>query len=143
MSRIQQANCAVEMVREQVRERKDSTAFRLRREADTLKKTLKLLTEKFVLTQDGQGIFRGDNQALPQLSSVLSSLSSSWDAPTETQLTYLKYAESKLEKALAEFNCVFEIDVRKFQELVEAAKVTFFTLKEPLDMNWKPKSATD
>lgn len=118
MSRIQQANCAVEMVREQVQEHKDSTAAQLRREADTLKKTLKLLAEKFVLPQARQGMFRGDNQALPQLSGVLNSLSSSWDAPTETQLTYLKYAESKLEKALAEFNCVFDINVRKFHELV-------------------------
>lgn len=143
LSRIQQTNRAIEMVGEQVRERKDSTAAQLKRTADTLKKTLKQLAEKFVPPQDRQGIFRNSDEVLSQLNSVLGSLSSSWDAPTETQLTYLKYAESALSRALAEFNRIFDTDVKRFQELVEAAKVTFFTLKEPLDMNWRPKGATE
>ncbi|MCS7210770.1 MAG: hypothetical protein RMI34_07610, partial [Chloroherpetonaceae bacterium] len=143
MTRIQQTNRSIEMVSEQVRDRKDSVAAQLRRAGDSLKKTLKSLAEKFVPPQDRQGIFRDDNDALGKLTSVLSSLSSSWDAPTETQLTYLRYAESTLAKALADFNRVFDTDVKKFQELIETAKVTFFTLKEPLDLNWKPKSATE
>ncbi len=143
VSRIQNTVKSVDMVLEQTRERKDSAAADLKRAGEALKKTLASLSEKFVMRQDRQGLFRGGDEALGKLSGVMNSMGSSWDAPTETQLAYLKYAESTLEKSLAEFNKVFDGDVKKFQEKIEAAKVLFFTVKESLDMNWTPKGATE
>jgi photosystem II stability/assembly factor-like uncharacterized protein len=139
LTRIQKTNKSVDVVLEQLKERKDSASTSLRRDADSLKKTLKTLTEKFIEPQDRQGLFRGDDAAANKLGQVMGSLGSSFDAPTETQRTYLQFAEYNFLRALEKFNQVFSGDVKAFQEKVESMRVSLFPTLETLDATWSPK----
>ncbi len=80
-----------------------------------------------------KGIVRFDSP-LRRIGYVGGSLSSSWDAPTPAQLTYLGQAESMLEAALAELNRVFGEDVAAFRGQVEGAGISFLEPAERLEM---------
>lgn len=105
-----------------------------------LKKTLTKVADKFIDDPSGtQGMTRRPNTASARLGSVLRSLGSSWDAPTLTQMTYLRQAESILEGALKDFNKIFTEDVATYKTKVEQAKLSLFPESDLLDMNWRPK----
>jgi len=104
------------------------------REARQLKQKLTEL-EKQLWTPPGtdKGIAE-DNSVHPRIRNAYFSMSSSWDPPTEGQLTYLRYAEEKLEAALDEVNLAFEEDVAAFRAKVESIGITFLEAREPLTM---------
>jgi photosystem II stability/assembly factor-like uncharacterized protein len=140
VDRIQKTRKAIEQVLSQVKDLRDETSRNLRISSADLKKVLKKVADKFVDDPSGvQGLTRRPNTVAARLSSVLRSLSSSWDAPTPTQLTNLRQAESTLEDALKEFNKAFSTDVAAYKEKVEQAKLSLFPEGAALDLNWKPK----
>ena len=94
--------------------------------------------EVFRGKRDVQGIGDRSASVTSKLYSVLSSLQSSWDKPTEAQMTYFKQAEKALTEALAKFNKVFSEDVPVFKNKVKEADIKLFPGTGPLDINWKP-----
>jgi photosystem II stability/assembly factor-like uncharacterized protein len=137
VDRIQKTKKAIDIVLDQLKERKDSTARDIRRSGEALKKSLTTLSNKFIPPSDRQGTFRGDDNVTGKLRSVAGSLSSSYDAPTEAQLKYWKQAQQYMEDALKEFNRVFAENVAGFKKKVETTSFTLFPASEPLDSNWK------
>jgi hypothetical protein len=69
-----------------------------------------------------------------RLGYVRGSLSSSWDAPTQSQETYLTAVEEQLQEIIADFNRVFAEDVAAFRGQVEEAELEFVGAKEPLEI---------
>lgn len=124
----------------QAQGRTDDRVKTLRTEAEKLRKKLTTVADRFIDEPNRvQGITRNPNTVSAKLGSVLGSLRSSWDAPTSTQLTNLKQAETLLESALKEFNHLFAEDVPAFQKVVEGAELKMFPEQKPLDMDWKPE----
>jgi hypothetical protein len=140
VNRIQKVRAAVEVVLGQIKERRDEVAGKLKKQSAELKKTLTRVAEQFVDDPSGtQGIVRQPNTVSAKLGNVARSLGSSWDAPTPTQLAYLRQAEEILARALKEFNRAFSEDVAAYRLAVEQAKLPLVPESETLDQTWKPK----
>lgn len=140
VNRIQKARAAVEIVLGQIKDRKDEAARNLKKQSADLKKTLTRVADQFVDDPSGaQGIVRRPNTVAAKLGNVARSLGSSWDAPSATQLTYLRQAEEVLARALKEFNKAFSEDVASYRLAVEQAKLPLVPDSEALDPAWKPK----
>jgi hypothetical protein len=139
VDRIQKTRKAIDLVLGQVKDRKDDEAKALKKASEDLKKSLSSVADKFIDDPERvQGIARSPNTVSAKLGSVLRSLSSSWDAPTPTQMTYLRQAEATLENALKDFNRVFSEEVAAYKTRVEAAKLSPFPSTEQLRSDWKP-----
>ncbi|MGD2153760.1 MAG: hypothetical protein PVG79_10880, partial [Gemmatimonadales bacterium] len=69
-----------------------------------------------------------------RLGYVRGSLSSSWDAPTPSQETYLAAVEAQLREIIADFNRAFAEDVAAFKRMVEEAELEFVGTDEPLEV---------
>ena len=124
----------------QAHDRSDDKVKSLRAEAEKVRKKLSNVADQFIEEPNRvQGITRNPRTVSVKLGSVLGSLRSSWDAPTSTQLTNLRQAESILESALKDFNKVFAEDVLAFQKTVESAELKLFPDQKPLDLDWKPE----
>jgi NACalpha-BTF3-like transcription factor len=142
VDRIQKTRKAIDLVMGQIKERKDDDAKALKKASEDLKKALSSVADEFIDNPERvQGMARSPNTVSAKLGSVLRSLSSSWDAPTPTQLTYLRQAEATLENALKDFNKVFLEDVVAYKAKVEAAKLSPFPPNESLSIDWKPKKS--
>jgi hypothetical protein len=136
IDRIRDARDAVEEVLEHIEERDDSTAAALTESGEALKKKLDALEERFQGPRDVQGI-RGDPDAVQRLlGSAYGALGSSWDAPTESQRTYLEQAEQKLSEVIEEVNRVFAEDVPAFRSQVADARIELFPEQAPLTLDW-------
>ncbi|RKY89504.1 hypothetical protein DRQ09_01235 [candidate division KSB1 bacterium] len=139
VNRIQNTKKSINTILEQIKNRKDAEAKEIRKSAENLKKTLSGVLDKLLGPQEKQGILARDITAIGKLSGVYRSLQSSWDAPTEAQMIYLKQAEDFLGKTLVEFNRVFDEDVKAFKQKVESAGISLFPEREPLNLNWEPE----
>lgn len=140
VDRIVKTRKAIDAVLEQLREKNHDSGRELRQAANDLKKRLTGVADKFVGEPNRvQGLARSSKTVAAKLGSVSSSLGSSWEAPSSTQMTYLRQAEELLESVLKDFNKVFSEDVAAFKQKVEAAKLTLFPESEALDINWTPK----
>lgn len=117
---------------------KDKASTELKTAAAALKQRIKQVLQLFIDEGDKQGITR-ENNVSRKLWYVYSSLASTWDKPTPSQLIYRQQAESALRLALDEFNRLFEKDVAEFQLKVKQANFTIFPAVEKLDLDWKRK----
>jgi photosystem II stability/assembly factor-like uncharacterized protein len=59
-------------------------------------------------------------------------MSSSWDAPTAAQLTYLERGEKLLRETLADYNKLFAEDVAKYREEVRKENVLYLPDAQPI-----------
>jgi photosystem II stability/assembly factor-like uncharacterized protein len=140
VERIVKTRRAINTVLDQVRDRNDDTARAIRRSADDLRKKLTEVADLFIEEPNRvQGITRLTNTVAARLSYVSRSLSSSWDPPTTTQVSYLRWAEQVLSEALKAWNRVFTEDVGAFRKQVEEAKLATIPAYEELSMEWKKK----
>ncbi|MDP2884380.1 MAG: hypothetical protein Q8P51_05085 [Ignavibacteria bacterium] len=139
VDRIQKTRKAIDAALSQLKERKDEVSKNLRKESTDLKKTLTKVADKFIDDPAAvQGLTRRPNTVSSRLGSVLRSLGSSWDAPTPTQLTSLRQAESIFKEALRDFNKTFSEAVPAYKAKVEQAKLSLFSEGDTLDVNWRP-----
>ena len=90
-----------------------------------MKKKLAKIREMFIGPTGKQGIIR-NKSVYRQLGYVSGSLSSSWDKPTQSQLTYFRQAESKMKEAMKAYHDLFEKEVVEYQQKVEKSKFTLF-----------------
>jgi hypothetical protein len=106
----------------------------IRADATALKKTLTDLEER-LWTPPGtaKGIAR-DTSVYSRVRNAYSSMSSSWDPPTEGQLIYLRQAEDRLRTVFDEVNRVYAEDVARFRARVEEVGTAFLQEREPLDV---------
>lgn len=135
VNRIRDTRRAVDDVLERIEDRKDALADSTRTAADSLKKRLTEVEEEFVGPQDLQGIVRRPDAALSLLGSAVNALGSSWEAPTETQLLYLRQAEERLGAALGRVNELFAGKVAGFRMLVDQLNLERIPSFAPLEMN--------
>ncbi|UCC49711.1 MAG: hypothetical protein JSV41_06015, partial [Gemmatimonadota bacterium] len=115
------------------RSEEESANNELAEAARELKKKLKGVEERLWVPPGTKGIV-AETAVYSRIGYVLRALSSSWDAPTPAQQTYMRQAEVRLEEVLAEFNRVFTEDVAEFRNKVEAAGIEFLGPQEPLQM---------
>jgi len=140
VNRIQKTRRAIDLVVGQIRDRKDEVAKNLKKQSADLKKALTRVADLLIDDQsNSQGMVRQPNTVSARLGGVARSLGTSWDAPTPTQLTYLRQAEGVLGRALKEFNKVFSEDVASYRSAVELAKLPLVPEGDTLDPAWKPK----
>ena len=139
VNRVKTLRKRIDQALEQVKDRDDDAAKDLKKAARRLKKRLMDVVTQFVDPPDREGIYPRDRTVIAKLGYVARSLSTSYDKPTQAQLTYLRQAEALLEKRLAEFNQVLATDVADFRKKVEAARLSLLPAYEPLDLNWTPK----
>jgi hypothetical protein len=135
VNRIRDTRQAVDDVLERIEHREDALADSARTAADSLKQHLTKLEEEFVGPQDLQGIVRRPDAALSLLGSAANALGSSWEAPTETQLLYLRQAEERLREALGRVNELFAGEVGMFRTLVDRLSIERIPSYAPLEMN--------
>jgi exonuclease VII small subunit len=134
VERIRGAKKDVDRVVEMATEQELASADSLEAAATRLKEALTAAEEAFVgPTGEVQGIVREQESVTARLERAYSSLSSSFDAPTEAQRRLLRHAEGRLEKAVERTNRVFSEDVAEFRGQVREAGLEFFPEKEPLE----------
>ncbi|MDQ7052603.1 MAG: hypothetical protein Q9P14_06830 [candidate division KSB1 bacterium] len=139
VNRVKTLRKRIDQVLEQVKDRDDDAAKDLKKAARRLKKRLMKVVTQFVDPPDREGIYPRDRTVIAKLGYVARSLSTSYDKPTQAQLTYLRQAEALLEKRLADVNQVLTTDVAAFREKVQAANLELVPEYQPLDLNWTPK----
>lgn len=139
IDRIHSTTKAIDVVVGELKQKKDSTARDLTKSGEELKKTLESLLEKFTAPTDRQGIYRSDENVSAKLRSVMGSLSSSYDAPTDAQLRYWKQARAFMEAALQSYNKTFTEEVASFRKKVQASNFSLFPPEEELNMNWQKR----
>ncbi|HEY0594093.1 MAG TPA: hypothetical protein VGF40_20145, partial [Thermoanaerobaculia bacterium] len=96
----------------------------VRRGAD-LKKELERIEKTLWIPPRTKGIVDDSKVALSRISRVLSSLGSSWDAPTPAQLQYLAEAEQILDGAVAEVDRFFAETMPAYREAVSKAGIGY------------------
>ncbi len=96
-----------------------------------LKKRLDEMEKRLWQPPKTKGI-TADTDVLSKIGYPMYAMSSSWDAPTPAQLSYLERAESELKTVLADFNRLFAEDVAKYRDEVRKANVTLFPEQPPL-----------
>jgi photosystem II stability/assembly factor-like uncharacterized protein len=110
----------------------------LKTSAEELKKRLKKVLHLLIDDRSKQGITR-QNTVSSKLWYVYNSLTTSWEQPTPSQLTYLRQAEAALTLALNEFNRLFQKDVAEFQLQLKQADFSVFPKVERLDLEFSKK----
>ena len=88
---------------------------------NALKQKLDAMERRLWVPPTTKGIL-AETDVYSKIGLPLYALQSSWDAPTEAQLTYLSRAEEALRVVLADYNRLFSEDVARFRE--SAAKLT-------------------
>ena len=78
-----------------------------------------------------KGITR-DTSVYSRVRNAYSSMSSSWDPPTQGELIYLRRAEGRLQSVFDDVNRVFSEDVAAFRAMIEGIGLTFLEPEEPL-----------
>ena len=135
---------AVERIREARRTVDEALSLAARREVEGLdslraagertKEALAGAEEAFVgPDEDLQGITASAESVANGLGSAYGGFSSSFDAPTEANLTQLRRAEADLREAVERTNRVFAEEVADFRERVREAGLAFFPEREPLE----------
>ncbi|MFQ5631785.1 MAG: hypothetical protein ACE5I1_23680, partial [bacterium] len=108
--------------------------------SDTLKKRSKAMQDSVdvlmdaILGKEVQGIRRDPDLAGSRLRSVLFSLQSSWDAPTQMDRINLKFAEQKLAEALDRINAFYTTAFSEYKKSVDTAKIGLFDDFEPIEL---------
>ena len=137
VNRLREARRAVDRVSQQLASKDDSASKTIRAAGDSLKKKLTSVEELFTGPREIQGFRGGGNQVLSRIGEAIGGLSSSWDAPTQAQLTYLQHAEQVLQAALPRFNRVISEDLAAYRRQLEAAWVEQIPAGGPLTMEWR------
>jgi hypothetical protein len=75
-----------------------------------------------------------DDDALSQVRSLISFLSSSWDAPTVAQRQRLQTVAAGVEQALEDFNHLYDNEVNEFRRKVSSSGLALFAEQEPLQV---------
>ncbi len=140
VDRLQKTKQTIDLVTQQIRSRRDSVAANLRKMGEELKKAITDVSDLFA-EEPGrvQGLTRNPNTVAAKLGYVARSLSSSWDAPTETQAVYARQAEEVLKSALDKYNDLYTTKVELYKKAVEEAKLSFFPERQQLDLQWRPR----
>jgi leukotriene A-4 hydrolase/aminopeptidase len=110
---------------------KDTPHKALAEAARNLKKELTAAEKNLWSPPNTKGI-PPDTDVWSKISTANFFLSSSWDQPTEAQLTYLAQAEKLLNQRIHETNQLFETKVSAFRKQVEDAKILLLPTFEPL-----------
>ena len=112
-------------------DKKDSPYKTLSDSARALKKDLSAQEKKLWTPPKTKGLV-GEEDAWSKIQNALQSLQSSWDKPTEAQLTYLRQAENLLTQQLKETNDLFNTKVSAFRKQVQDSKILLLPEYEPL-----------
>ncbi len=113
-------------------DKKDSPYKALTESAHALKKDLSTHEKKLWTPPKTKGIV-AEEDAWSKIQNVLQFLQSSWDQPTEAQLTYFRQAEKLLNQQIQETNELFNTKVAAFRKQVEDAKILLLPAYEPLE----------
>jgi hypothetical protein len=99
--------------------------------ARALQRKLGELELRFWQTEDAKGLLE-ENDLDQRAGEVARSLSSSWDAPTPAQLTYLGRVEKDARQAVDDLNRFFAEDVAAFRAKVQETKFQLLPQWDPL-----------
>jgi hypothetical protein len=106
----------------------------LRKAAGDLKKSLAGMEKRLREPPDTKGIIARDN-ALSRIRQLYFLMSSSWDAPTPSQMDQMGTVGSQVDEVLDEFNHLYTDQVDTFRRQVREAGIQLFADKEPLQVN--------
>ena len=135
LDRLRRAESGISTVLERIED--DSSLAALHAVGDSLTEQLKEVRQEFTGVPPRQGFRRNANTVNSALNQAYSQLSSSWGAPTETELTFLRRAESRLEAVLGPVNDVLLL-VEDYRQRVESAGVEMFDRVDSITMDWRP-----
>ncbi|HXE76173.1 MAG TPA: hypothetical protein VNN18_11160 [Candidatus Xenobia bacterium] len=115
---------AIKKVEDRQKDKKgdEKQAKELLQAARTLQKSLNQMERRLWVPPRSKGI-QPDTDVMVKVRYVLRSLGSSWDKPTDAQLTYLRQAEAEANKVLADFDNLFATEVADFRRRVREAAI--------------------
>jgi hypothetical protein len=105
----------------------------LRQAAESLQDSLTTMEKRLRVPPGTRGII-ADDDALSQVRSLISFLSSSWDAPTVAQRQRLQTVAAGVEQALDDFNHLYDNEVNEFRRKVSSSGLVLFAEQEPLQV---------
>lgn len=118
-----------------IRAKEDTSYRQLAEQGKELKKKLKQTAGLFISIPDKkQGITRTEN-VMRKYWYVARSVSSSYEAPNETQKTHHRHAREALQEALEEFNTLFKEEVTPYKEKVSQVPLEILPEYEPVEVN--------
>lgn len=106
----------------------------LRTRAEDIRDRLKEIEERIRVPEDAKGIVYSDDRVWNMAGYALGSLQSSWDAPTEAQLTYLDRAEQAARAVLSDLNEVITSELAPFRQAARQAGLELLPEEEPLEI---------
>ncbi len=136
--RITKTTEAIDRILEITKDSKDESIKTLRKSGADIKKELTKVSGKFASPRGARRFSGGDNVS-SDFRTASRKLGSSYDAPSLTDMEFVKQAEEKLDAALELFNKLFEETVPEFGSTVKQANIKLFPEFESLDINWKKK----
>lgn len=133
---IQDAQKAMQTVREYERSNRGPKMMEIMKAAGELEAKLKMFSETINPTPPKQGIADRSAGLLSQVMSAVSGINRAGNEPV-SQATMVKYQKVrlKLEAFLAEFNVVFEKDVEAFKNMLKESGFSMFEPFKPLKIN--------
>jgi photosystem II stability/assembly factor-like uncharacterized protein len=134
IERIQKTRADIDSVSSKLKKPEDATDKTpdpLIKSGAALKKRLDEMERRLWVPPKTKGII-ADVDVMSKVSYPLNSMQSSWDAPTEAQLTYLERAEAQVRTVLADFNKLFAEDVARYRADVRKANVVLLPEEPPL-----------
>ena len=114
-------------------------------EHDALRETGQVVSDRadsLLVEFNGPSDLQGFIQTPSTVSSMLGaagSLGSSWDLPTESQMTYLAQGEARLQQALALVAAFFDDDYAAFRSEAAALQLDIAKAIESPSMSWRPE----
>ena len=139
-TRLRQAQRAVRSTTEALRGSSDTASQAVARAAGTLRDTLQSALDSLTEPTDRQGLFRGGDDVMGQLRSVVFGLGFQWDAPTAAQRQRMAKAEAKFDRTLAQYNRAMA-QLAEFRRRADQVGASPFPVTEPLTREWQPPEA--
>ena len=135
-ARLRNASTGVDAVLEKTRG--DDSHAELRQDGEALKETLQRALEGFTGKQARQGFWRQSNTVNSALGAAYGQMSSSWDSPSQTEVTLIDQGEARLRAGLDVANEALR-QAEEYRQRVLAAGIELMGTVETIDMNWRPE----
>jgi photosystem II stability/assembly factor-like uncharacterized protein len=110
----------------------ESPGDELREQARVIKRRLSEIEERLWVSEDTKGIVYSDDRVWSMTEYPLRSMQSSWDPPTEAQLSYLARAEEAAAGVVSELNDLLASEMAAFREGIGELGITLLPEEEAL-----------
>jgi photosystem II stability/assembly factor-like uncharacterized protein len=132
VDRLRKTTESIDLILKRLQEDKSEQAGTLKKSSKAMQDSIGVLMDA-ILGKEVQGIRRDPDLVGWRLRSVLFSLQSTWDAPTQMDKINLKFAEEKLAEVLKRVNGFYATVFSEYRKDVDEAGIQLFDAFTPLE----------